>query len=97
MSQRQQLIMLASSFLHGHDETTMKKAREIPAGRFKAECLALLDRVAETGESLVVTKRGRPVARVLPVETAPSPSLLGSVRVVGDLLEPTGISWEADS
>jgi len=38
--------------------------REISATEFKAKCLSLLDEVARTGESLVVTKRGKPVARV---------------------------------
>ncbi|MEX1104116.1 MAG: type II toxin-antitoxin system Phd/YefM family antitoxin, partial [Dehalococcoidia bacterium] len=41
--------------------------RTMPAGEFKAKCLALLDEVAETGEELVVTKRGKPVARVAPL------------------------------
>jgi len=54
--------------------------REIAAGRFKAQCLALLDEVAAGGEELVVTKRGRPVARVVPLE-APT-SLRGSVKVL---------------
>jgi prevent-host-death family protein len=40
--------------------------REITATQFKARCLRLLDEVAETGETLVVTKHGRPVARVEP-------------------------------
>ena len=40
--------------------------REITASQFKARCLRLLDEVAETGETLVVTKHGRPVARVMP-------------------------------
>jgi prevent-host-death family protein len=40
--------------------------REITATQFKARCLRLLDEVAETGETLVVTKHGRPVARVMP-------------------------------
>jgi prevent-host-death family protein len=40
--------------------------REITATQFKARCLRLLDEVAETGESLVITKHGRPVARVEP-------------------------------
>ena len=44
------------------------KARTVPAGEFKAKCLALLDEVAKTGETLVVTKRGKPVARILPPE-----------------------------
>ena len=40
--------------------------KEITATQFKARCLRLLDEVAETGETLVVTKHGRPVARVEP-------------------------------
>jgi prevent-host-death family protein len=40
--------------------------REITASQFKARCLRLLDEVAESGEPLVVTKHGRPVARVVP-------------------------------
>lgn len=80
----------------GHDDVTMKP-KVVAAARFKAECLALLDRVAETGEPLVVTKRGRPVARVVPMETSKPKSLLGSVREVGDILAPIGAVWEADS
>ena len=38
--------------------------RSIPAGRFKAQCLKLLDEVAETGETIVVTKRGKPAGSV---------------------------------
>ena len=44
----------------------MPSEREITATQFKAHCLRLLDEVAETGEALVVTKHGRPVARVVP-------------------------------
>lgn len=51
--------------------------RTVPASRFKAQCLALLDEVAETGQPLVVTKHGKPVARVEPIE--PPRSLAGSV------------------
>ena len=82
---------------HGHRLVTMKtNAPSIPAGRFKAECLALLDRVAATGETLVVTKRGRPVARILPfTEEAPRP-LLGSVKELGDLVAPLSIAWDSE-
>ena len=69
----------------------------INASRFKAECLGLLDEVAETGQELVITKRGRPVARVTPVEDAPS--LRGSVRfLVSDeeLIAPLGEVWNAE-
>ena len=51
--------------------------RTISASQFKAKCLALLDDVAESGQSLVITKRGKPVARVEPLE--PPASLEGSV------------------
>ena len=42
--------------------------RTIPVDEFEANCLALLDEVAETNETLVVTKRGKPVARIVPAE-----------------------------
>jgi prevent-host-death family protein len=56
--------------------------RTIPATRFKAECLQLLDDVAESGETIIVTKRGKPVARLLPLE--PPESLEGSVTFLVD-------------
>ena len=74
--------------------TMVKKRDSIPAGEFKARCLALLDRVAETGQELVVTKRGRPVARLVPVE--PPPSLRGSVVWEGDLISPIEEEWAAE-
>lgn len=56
--------------------------RTIPATRFKAECLQLLDDVADSGETIIVTKRGKPVARLLPL--APPESLEGSVTFLVD-------------
>lgn len=52
---------------HGNVTMVMSQVlREITATQFKARCLRLLDEVAETGETLVITKHGRPVARVEP-------------------------------
>lgn len=71
--------------------------RTIPAGRFKAQCLRLLDEVAETGETIMVTKRGKPVAKVEPVEEPPS--LKGSVvYLVSDeeLIAPIDEVWNAE-
>jgi prevent-host-death family protein len=71
--------------------------RSIAISKFKAECLGLLDEVAETGEELVVTKRGKPIARVVPVEEPPS--LKGSVTfAVSDeeLIAPVEPAWEAE-
>lgn len=63
--------------------------RTIPAGEFKAKCLKLMDEVAATGDTLVITKRGKPVARV---SAARPQSLLGMhkgrIRIVGDVVSP---------
>ena len=81
----------------GHILMTMSTTdKQIAAGKFKAECLALLDRVAETGESLVVTKRGRPVARIVPIVETPRTSMVGTMTFHGDIVEPLGVHWEAD-
>ena len=81
----------------GHNNVTMKAARNtIPAGQFKARCLGLLDQVAESGETLVITKRGKPVAKLVPVKQTPSTSLKGSVQYLGEIVGPLGEKWEAD-
>ena len=75
--------------------------RTIPAGEFKAKCLKLLDEVQRTGEELIVTKRGKPVARLVPAEQpetdeeilAHARRLLGSVDDVDWELED---DWEAN-
>ncbi len=53
--------------------------REITATQFKARCLRLLDEVAQTGETLIITKHGRPVARVEPPLRADD--LRGSIKI----------------
>src|SRR5262249_31662843 len=78
-----------------HIIMTMKK-RTIPAGQFKAECLRLIDQVADTREPLVVTKRGRPVVEVVPIRIRESKSLRGSVTVQGDIVGPILDSWDVD-
>lgn len=70
------------------------KAMSVSAARFKAECLGLLDRVARTKRSIVVTKRGKPVARVVPLEEPRS--LEGSILAEDDLVSPTGARWSAE-
>jgi prevent-host-death family protein len=73
----------------------MKMKRVVAAGRFKAECLALLDRVEQTGEPVVVTKRGRPVAEVVPIRATSRP-LKGSVTVRGDIVGPILDTWDLE-
>jgi len=70
---------------------------EIKASEFKARCLALIDEVASTGRPLTVTKRGRPLARLVPVEEPAS--LAGSVTYEVDeeeLLAPLDVDWGAE-
>jgi prevent-host-death family protein len=77
--------------------TVSSMERTISATQFKARCLALLDEVADTGESIVVTKYGKPVARVEPA--GPPPSLKGSVTfLVSDeeLIAPLYPDWEPE-
>ena len=71
--------------------------RAITATQFKAKCLGLLDEVAATGEDLIVTKNGHPVARVVAI--VPPASLLRSVtQLVSDdeLIAPLGEAWDAE-
>jgi len=72
-------------------------ATTIPAGEFKAKCLKLLDQVAEKHETLIVTKRGKPVVQVVPIQQ-PSTlfgSMKGSVLYMGDVISPIDVEWEA--
>lgn len=76
----------------------MRRARTIPAGTFKARCLAILDEVEESGGEVVVTKHGRPVARVVPLEGArPGRSVRGSVLWSSeDVCDPIPETWNAE-
>ncbi len=71
--------------------------KTIGAAKFKEQCLALLDKLSPEG--IVVTKHGKPVARVLPYPQRPE-AMIGALRdkitVRGDILS-TGVSWKADA
>ena len=84
---------MASEHPSGGGKRTMK------ASEFKAKCLALMDEIAESGEEIVITKRGKPVARLAPCEGKPR-TLFGAggeVAIHGDIIEPIGVEWEAES
>ena len=69
--------------------------KRIGAARFKEQCLALLDKL--TPEGLIITKHGKPVARVVPYPRSPEDligSLRGKIEVHGDVLS-TGVRWDA--
>jgi len=77
---------------------TMKpKLTTLPAGEFKAKCLALLDDVERGRRTLVVTKRGRPVAQVVPLPSSSTGTLRGSLLFEADPFAPLGDDWEANA
>jgi prevent-host-death family protein len=70
----------------------------IGAGKFKARCLRLLDEVAQRHEEVTITKRGRPIARLVPVQTDRPlfGALARSVVHEDDLITPLEDRWDAD-
>lgn len=75
----------------------MQADQTIGAGDFKARCLKLLDNVAQTRQPLLITKHGKPIARLVPV--APEGELFGAMRgsvlVEGDIVSPLENDWDA--
>jgi prevent-host-death family protein len=75
-----------------------KKERTVSATEFKAKCLQILDELE--GEGIVVEKRGKPVARVIPIRSVDNSGLIGSmkgqIKIKGNIFS-TGIKWNAES
>lgn len=75
-------------------------ARTVKVSEFKAKCLKLLAEVSETGEELVVTKRGKALARVVPERGSKPTSLQGSMKGLIEVLNPEKTlppAWEKDA
>ena len=76
----------------------MFKEKTIAATEFKAKCLAILDNLESGG--IVVTKHGRPIAKVLPISPEGNERFIGSmkgkIKIKGDLFT-TGLGWNAES
>jgi prevent-host-death family protein len=67
------------------------KAKTIPAGTFKARCLAIMDEVQSKRQAVVITKRGKPVAKLVPVDKEKDEIfgfLKGKGKVTGDVVSP---------
>ncbi len=66
-------------------------SRTIPITQFRNQCLRLMDEVKSTGDTLIVTKHGRPLAAVVPVVDERSTSIIGwssEIRLGDDLTKP---------
>jgi prevent-host-death family protein len=75
--------------------------RTIAAGEFKAKCLALMDEVRDKRTPVVITKNGKPVAKLVPIidEEQPDPIfgfMRGKAKIVGDVMAPIYSDAEYD-
>ena len=69
------------------------KIKTIPAGAFKARCLAIMDEVQAKHQAVVITKRGKPVAKLVPVEQEKDDIFgflkgKGRIEIKGDIISP---------
>ena len=87
--------------MHATKKISKKSAKSspMPAGKFKAQCLKLMDEVRDRHCEIVITKRGKPVAKLVPFEDK-RPDIFGyakgSLVILGDIVGPTGEIWDAD-
>lgn len=74
--------------------------KTVSAGNFKTHCLSLINEVVQSNASVIVTKYGKPVAKLVPFDTDKDINdkpLRGSVTFLGDVISPIDEEWEADS
>jgi prevent-host-death family protein len=73
-------------------------SRVIKASEFKAKCLAVLDEVERTRQPVTITKRGKPIAELVPLSVK-EPALWGLLKdelfIEGDIISPIDVEWEA--
>jgi prevent-host-death family protein len=72
----------------------------MPAGKFKAQCLRVMDRVQATRVAVLITKRGKPIAKLVPADESRSEvfdSLKGKIEILGDIVSPVvpAEDWDA--
>ena len=85
------------------DHDIIRPMEEIQISKFKATCLSVLERVGRTGQPVLITRFGKPVAEVVPPPKPPADEWLGAMRsqgtILGDLIEPVAAleDWEAAS
>lgn len=81
-------------------ENSTGSTRTVKASEFKAKCLQLMDEVAESGEAIVITKFGKPVAKLTPHlqrPKAPFGAYRDKIQILGDIVSPLPESWYQDA
>jgi len=78
-----------------------KKPRQIAAASFKANCLRLMEEVAQQRTPLVITKRGKPIAKLVPIDDEPIDLfgyMAGTIKICGDIIGPVDdLEWTGDA
>lgn len=72
----------------------------IPAGHFKTHCLQLMEEVAQTGHEIVITKHGKPIAKLAPITEEKKDYfglLQGAAVITGDIISPLDEQWDAQA
>jgi prevent-host-death family protein len=73
--------------------------KKMPAGQFKSQCLAIMDQVQESGEPVLITKHGKPVAKLVPAQKKGEDIfgfMIGRAKIVGDIMTSTPPEdWES--
>ncbi len=73
-------------------------AEKIQAGKFKARCLKLMDKVHRTKKRIIITKRNKPIAQLIPIEEETGSlfgKMKGTVQILGDIIAPIDEVWDA--
>ena len=74
------------------------KTRTMAAGKFKAQCLAVMDEVQKKRQPVVVTKRGKPVVKVIPADNLEEDEIIdswkGRIKILGDIVAPAATPEE---
>lgn len=68
--------------------------KEMPAGKFKSQCLAVMDQVQESGEPVLITKHGKPVVQLVPAQSKGDDIfgfMKGRAKIVGDIMTSTSL------
>jgi len=72
--------------------------KTLAASKFKAQCLALIDSVAQSRETIIITKYGKPMVKVVPIDESKDidlKPLKGVATYIGDIVSPIDEEWEA--
>lgn len=73
--------------------------KQISAGEFKAKCLHLMDEVQQKHTEIIITKRGHPIAKLVPIDESPLNvfgCLKNSVQIKGNIIAPIEIEWDSN-